>query len=179
MAAVNRLTFLLIVWSFPSAVILAQEPEVYYGKFLGKLNSYHHQVAGEVYAVDETTFLIKSFIYDGLGPDTFFWVGSSPRPGPQGLIVSDENGKTNVLGPYLNKDFTLKVPEQKKITDFRWFSVYDLTQQEAYGDVSISEGFEPPAPQVLTELSKRGHKVTSAAIQVSRVHVGRLDIYQR
>ena len=112
-------------------------------------------MAGEVYAVDETTFLIKSFIYDGLGPDTFFWVGSSPRPGPQGLpnnfgeviidqhfinllvaavaivglIVSDENGKTNVLGPYLNKDFTLKVPEQKKITDFRWFSVYDLTQQ--------------------------------------------------
>lgn len=93
---------------------------------------FHHflsKVAGEVYAVDEFTFLIKNFIYDGNGPDTFFWVGSSTRPGPQGFIIPNEKGRTNVLQPYLNKDFTLKLPDGKKITDVKWLSIYDLTLQ--------------------------------------------------
>ena len=87
------------------------------------------QVAGEVYAVDEFTFLIKNFVYDGNGPDTFFWAGSSTRPGPQGIIIPNEKGRTNVLQPYLNKDFTLKMPDNKKIIDVKWLSVYDLTLQ--------------------------------------------------
>lgn len=65
----------------------------YQGKYLGKLNSYHHQVAGDVYAVDENTFLLSGFSYDGNGADTFFWSGASNRPGPQGFIVPDEFGK--------------------------------------------------------------------------------------
>ena len=36
------LAYSLLVCALP--VILAQEPEVYNGKFLGKFNSYHHQV---------------------------------------------------------------------------------------------------------------------------------------
>jgi hypothetical protein len=36
-------------------------------------------VAGDVYAVDETTLLVKNFVYDGNGKDTFFWAGSSNR----------------------------------------------------------------------------------------------------
>lgn len=99
---------------------------VNYIPFISKLVT---QVAGEVYAVDEFTFLIKNFIYDGNGPDTFFWVGSSTRPGPQGFIIPNEKGRTNVLQPYLNKDFTLKLPDGKKITDIKWLSVYDLTIQ--------------------------------------------------
>jgi hypothetical protein len=65
----------------------------YRGKFLGKLNSYHHQVSGDVYAVNEFTFLIVNFNYDGNGFDTYFWSGASNRPGPQGFIVPDEYGK--------------------------------------------------------------------------------------
>lgn len=38
----------------------------YKGAFIGKLSSYAHQVAGDVYAIDEYTFLIKDFFYDGL-----------------------------------------------------------------------------------------------------------------
>ena len=87
------------------------------------------QVAGEVYAVDEETLLIKNFIYDGNGPDTYFWAGSSNRAGPQGFIVPDERGRTNVLKAYLNKDFTIKLFDGKKISDIKWFSVYDLTLQ--------------------------------------------------
>lgn len=65
----------------------------YQGKLIGTLNSYHHQVSGNVYAVDEYTFLLSGFSYDGNGADTFFWAGSANRPGPQGFIVPNEFGK--------------------------------------------------------------------------------------
>ena len=65
----------------------------YKGKYIGKLNAYHHQVSGDVYAVDEYTLLFTSFSYDGNGADTFFWAGASNRPGPQGFIIPDEWGK--------------------------------------------------------------------------------------
>lgn len=35
--------------------------------YLGKFNTYAHQVTGDIYAIDEYTFLIKNFFYDGLG----------------------------------------------------------------------------------------------------------------
>lgn len=65
----------------------------YQGKLIGLFNSYHHQVSGNVYAVDEFTFLLSGFSYDGNGADTFFWAGAANRPGPQGFIVPDEFGK--------------------------------------------------------------------------------------
>lgn len=66
---------------------------IYRGKSLGRFNSYHHQVTGEIYAVDEYTLLFRNFNYDGNGADTFFWAGASNRPGPQGFIVPDKHGK--------------------------------------------------------------------------------------
>lgn len=49
-------------------------------------------MSGNVYAVDDNTFLVVKFNYDGNGIDTFFWSGASNRPGPQGFIVPDEFG---------------------------------------------------------------------------------------
>ena len=74
-----------------------EEVEEYKGRLIGTFNSYHHQVNGEVYAVDDFTMLIKNFVYDGNGKDTFFWAGGSNRPGTQGFIVPNESGRTNVL----------------------------------------------------------------------------------
>ena len=145
------------------------------------------QVAGEVYAVDEETLLIKNFIYDGNGPDTYFWAGSSNRAGPQGFIVPDETGRTNVLKAYLNKEFTIKLHNGKKISDIKWFSIYDLTLQvfplclwvsslfnllssfsvkEIFGDVSIPEGFKLPSEQKLNQLSKRSNGVSSSVVVI-------------
>lgn len=42
---------------------------------------------GQIYAVDESTLFVKSFAYDGTGPDAFFWVGKTPRPSPDGYII--------------------------------------------------------------------------------------------
>ncbi|XP_051164876.1 protein Skeletor, isoforms B/C [Leptopilina boulardi] len=156
------LTFLLI------SKVLAQEneDESYNGRYLGKLNTYHHQVGGEVYVVDEYTLLFKSFIYDGNGADTFFWAGSTNRPGPTGFIVPDEWGHTNVLGPYTNREFTLTLPDNKKIRDIKWFAVYDINSQNTFGDVHIPEEFDPPLPQKILQLSKRKHNVSSDAIEI-------------
>lgn len=43
----------------------------YRGQFIGKFNTYAHQVSGDVYAIDEYTFLIRNFFYDGLASGRF------------------------------------------------------------------------------------------------------------
>ncbi|KAF0312975.1 Protein Skeletor, isoforms B/C [Amphibalanus amphitrite] len=140
--------------------------EPYLGKFINKFNSYHHQVSGHVYAVDQYTILIKDFSYDGEGTDTFFWAGSNNRPGPRGFILPDEHDSTNVLQRYHNNDVTLTLPQDKKLSDIKWLAVYDLTVQDTFGDVYIPEGFEAPQPQSLTSLSRRGHGVSSGQIRI-------------
>ncbi|XP_019868942.2 protein Skeletor, isoforms B/C [Aethina tumida] len=138
----------------------------YKGKYLGKLNSYHHQVSGDVYAVDEYTLLLKSFSYDGNGADTFFWAGAANRPGPQGFIVTDEHGKTNVLDRYFNKDFTLTLPDNKKITDIKWFAIYDIWSQNTFGDIYIPEEFEPPTKQKISQLAGKKNGVVSEVVEI-------------
>ncbi|CAH0721351.1 unnamed protein product, partial [Brenthis ino] len=124
----------------------------YRGKYIGKLNSYHHQVSGEVYAIDDWTIVIVDFNYDGTGDDTFFWAGDSGRPGPLGFIVPDQNGKTNILERYNNEEVRLRLPEGKRVSRVTWLAVYDLASQNAFGDVYVPEQFEAPAPRALTPL---------------------------
>ncbi|KAH8026983.1 hypothetical protein HPB51_000694 [Rhipicephalus microplus] len=103
------------------------------GLYIGKINTYAHQVSGHVYAIDEYTILIKNFFYDGLGQDAFFWAGSSVRPSNVGFIVPDEEGKTNKLQPYTDKDIYLQLPNKRKITSIRWFAVWNLREHANYG----------------------------------------------
>ncbi|KAM7304885.1 hypothetical protein ISCGN_014785 [Ixodes scapularis] len=81
------------------------------GLYIGKINTYAHQVSGHVYAIDEYTILIKNFFYDGLGQDTFFWAGSSVRPSNVGFIVPDEEGK-------IQPEASLASPRRARVTSF-------------------------------------------------------------
>ncbi|XP_026328014.1 protein Skeletor, isoforms B/C, partial [Hyposmocoma kahamanoa] len=137
----------------------------YRGKFIGKLNSYHHQVSGDVYAVDEWTLLLVDFNYDGTGDDTFFWAGDSGRPGPQGFIVPDQNGKTNILERYYNDEIRLTLPEGKRISRIKWFAIYDIGTQNAFGDVYVPDEFEAPAPMTLAPLAAPPH-VSSQPVKI-------------
>lgn len=74
--------------------------------------------------------------------------------------------RTNILDRYFNKEFTLKLPDNKKITEIKWFAIYDLSTQNDFGDVYIPEGFEPPRPQRITGLSEESHDVSSGSIVV-------------
>ncbi|KAG7297570.1 hypothetical protein JYU34_019613 [Plutella xylostella] len=121
----------------------------YRGAFIGKLKSYHHQVSGDVYAVDDWTILLVNFNYDGTGDDTFFWAGDSGLPGPQGFIVPDENGKTNVLERYFDAEVRLILPEGKRLSRLKWLCVYDIATQNTFGDVAIPDDFEAPTERTL------------------------------
>lgn len=156
--------FLPIYYVFTA---LAQDDDgPYKGKYLGKINSYHHQVSGDVYAVNEYTLLLIQFNYDGNGADTFFWSGAANRPGPQGFIIPDEFGKTNVLEKYFNKDFTLTLPDKKKITDIKWFAIYDLWSQNTFGDIYIPEEFEPPTVQKISQLVGKSNQISTDALEI-------------
>ncbi|CAH2096688.1 unnamed protein product [Euphydryas editha] len=138
----------------------------YRGKFIGKLNSYHHQVSGDVYAVDDWTILLVDFNYDGTGDDTFFWAGDSGRPGPLGFIVADQHGKTNILERYNNEEVQLKLPDGKRVSRITWLAVYDLASQNAFGDVFVPDEFEAPAPRALTPLvAAPGAKLSSQPLK--------------
>ena len=67
---------------------------------------------------------------------------------------------------YLNEDFILKLPSLKKIRDLKWFSVFDLTTQNNFGDVYIREGFEAPGYQTLTEIYGDKYSVSSKSVIV-------------
>jgi len=169
MSFVTGILFLAILVNFNMA-IFEEEEKPYRGMLIGSLNSYHHQVSGDVFAVDANTILLQNFVYDGNGKDTFFWAGSTNRPGSKGFIVPDQSGRTNVLDRYLNEEFTIELPSQKKVTDLKWLSVYDLTTQNNFGDIYIREDFEPPGYQTLTDIPAtdlgKSHSLKSAAVVV-------------
>ncbi|XP_060806924.1 protein Skeletor, isoforms B/C [Amyelois transitella] len=139
------------------AVVLegrAQDEEgPYRGKLIGHLNTYHHQVSGDVFAVDDHTLLLVNFNYDGTGEDTFFWAGDAGRPGPQGFIVPNEYGKTNILERYHDAEIRLKLPEGKRLSRIKWLAIYDIRSQNAFGDVYVPDEFEPPAPRTIGSLA--------------------------
>nr|XP_023011646.1 protein Skeletor, isoforms B/C [Leptinotarsa decemlineata] len=161
-----RSVFFVVLFATLDSSISQDEDGPYRGKFLGKLNSYHHQVSGDIYAVNDWTLLLNSFSYDGNGADTFFWAGAANRPGPQGFIVPDSNGKTNVLERYFNKDFTLVLPDKKKITDIKWFAIYDIWSQNTFGDIYVPEGFEPPTVQKISSLVGKVNGITTESVEI-------------
>lgn len=144
---------LILLVSAKDCVSQEEEDGPYRGKFIGKLNSYHHQVSGDVYAVDDWTILLVNFNYDGTGDDTFFWSGDSGRPGPQGFIVPNEHGRTNILERYYNAEVRLALPEGKRISRVKWLAIYDIGSQNAFGDVYIPDEFESPAVQSVGPLA--------------------------
>lgn len=143
---------------------IASTSAEYLGAYLGKLNSYSHQVNGDVYTIDEHTFLIKNFFYDGLSQDAFFWAGSSIRPSNKGFIIPSEDGRTNRLQRYTNRDITIRMPDDRRITSIRWLSVWDIRSSKNLGDIIIPEGFEPPTPKKISEFSRLAHSVRSETV---------------
>eukprot|EP01130_Rhizamoeba_saxonica_P018400 TRINITY_DN9194_c0_g1_i1.p1 TRINITY_DN9194_c0_g1~~TRINITY_DN9194_c0_g1_i1.p1 ORF type:complete len:537 (-),score=166.80 TRINITY_DN9194_c0_g1_i1:52-1662(-) len=92
--------------------VLTQSMEVYIGSLDGA-----HKVVGEVYAISSTQIRIDGFSYDGTAPDAYFW-GGSGSPSEDGYIIPDENGGTDPLEEYTNKDIILSLPGALDTTDY-------------------------------------------------------------
>ena len=48
---------------------------------IGSFVNLHHQVTGDILAMDSHTLVLRNFTYDGTAPDAFFIAGSSSLPG--------------------------------------------------------------------------------------------------
>jgi hypothetical protein len=67
---------------------------------LGSFNMQAHLLAGEVFALSDRVLEIRSFVYDGQGPDAFFWADSGAQPSAAGNPLWD-GGPTNSCGATL------------------------------------------------------------------------------
>ncbi|XP_065354155.1 protein Skeletor, isoforms B/C isoform X2 [Calliphora vicina] len=145
-------------------------PEPYYGRFIGQFTNFAHGIKGSIYAVDESTLFIKSFAYDGTGPDAFFWVGKTPRPSPEGFIIPYPEDYTGIDPPILkahnNTDIILRLPMGKRIKDIRWLSVWCRRFTVDFGEVFIPPGIDVPKPRVLPEFKRLAHGLRSSNISV-------------
>ena len=88
------------------------------------------------------------------------------RPSNIGFMVPDENGKTNKLRQYVNKDITIRIPDDKKINALKWLAVWDIRDNKNFADLYIPDGFQPPAPQEISELSRLSNEVRSGPITI-------------
>ncbi|BFF91520.1 protein Skeletor [Drosophila madeirensis] len=145
-------------------------PEPYYGRYIGDFTNFAHGIKGHIYAVDESTMFVKSFAYDGTGPDAFFWVGKTPRPSPDGYIIPYPEEYTGVDPPILqahNKtDIILRLPMGKRIKDIRWLSVWCRRFTVDFGEVFIPPNLDIPKPRVLPEFKRLAHGLRSSNISV-------------
>ena len=76
-------------WIFPILVLSRSCCAPFSGGLVkaGAFQNYAHGIGGEVFIRDEKTLVIKGFTYDGSGPDTFFWAGTSQAPTSEGTIL--------------------------------------------------------------------------------------------
>ncbi|XP_064550220.1 protein Skeletor, isoforms B/C isoform X1 [Drosophila montana] len=145
-------------------------PEPYFGRYIGQFTNFAHGIKGAIYAVDESTLFVKSFAYDGTGPDAFFWVGKTPRPSPEGYIIPYPEeyigSDPPVLQAHNNTDIILRLPMGKRIKDIRWLSVWCRRFTVDFGEVFIPPGLDVPKPRVLPEFRRLAHGLRSSNISV-------------
>ncbi|KAM8703020.1 hypothetical protein ACLKA7_005376 [Drosophila subpalustris] len=145
-------------------------PEPYYGRYIGQFTNFAHGIKGSIYAVDESTLFVKSFAYDGTGPDAFFWVGKTARPSPEGYIIpypeEYKGSDPPILQAHNNTDIILRLPMGKRIKDIRWLSVWCRRFTVDFGEVFIPPSLDVPKTRVLPEFRRLAHGLRSSNISV-------------
>uniref|UniRef100_A0A2A4J7G6 DM13 domain-containing protein n=1 Tax=Heliothis virescens TaxID=7102 RepID=A0A2A4J7G6_HELVI len=166
----DKISDLLDKLCTPVGTVTSRRPEPYYGRLIGRLTQYAHGIRGTVYAVDESTVYVRGFAYDGTGPDAYFWVGDTPQPSPEGILVPYPEDYTSrdppILTAHSNSDILLKLPGGKRLRDIKWISVWCRRFTVNFGDVFIPPGLDPPRPRVLPEFKRLAHGLRSGNISV-------------
>uniref|UniRef100_A0A147BHR9 Protein to be involved in spindle matrix formation n=1 Tax=Ixodes ricinus TaxID=34613 RepID=A0A147BHR9_IXORI len=138
------------------------QQKTYLGKKLGDLSAGKHGVFGTLYAGSGKALILEDFSYDGTAPDAFFMVGTSSQPSKDGIVLTNEAGSTARLSAYSSKTIVLKLPSDKVVTDYRWFSVYRKDAEMSLGEVAIPSDFDYP----------RERSIGSSLSGAHRTHVG-------
>ena len=123
------------------------------GTHIGQLRGSEHSISGSLYALDESILLLKRFEYDGEAEDAFFWVGTSgEKPSTTGTILpypfggvyynSEDKDAPFLFGVFNgSQEIRLTLPEELKVTDLRWFSVWTRAGKRSLGEVIFPPGF--------------------------------------
>ena len=94
-------------------------------------NGLFHEVAGQLTVIDDCTLEITGFTYDGLGPDVYFYTGSS---------AEYNDGNNFIIGPRLNGNrwseqrIRLHIPAGQTLDDFDRISVWCIDFDINFGD---------------------------------------------
>lgn len=145
---------------------------VYKGTYIGKFSTLHHDVVGDVYAVDNITIYVEGFSYDGEAPDAFFFAGNkTPEPSNRGFIIPDERGRSEVLGPYRSQNLVLRFPKTKKgqrsLNDVQWVSVWCRKFAIDFGHVKVPRGIKLPQSQVAIGLESDSPQMRASAVMIA------------
>lgn len=118
--------------------------------FIGRLSELSHDVSGKVSAISPKTLLISDFTYDGLGPDTFFLIGTFGTPeqnAEDGTILSypydgraydffDQNPA--IIGNSFNKEeVMLHLPDDISLDQIAWLSIWCRQVERNFGSVNF------------------------------------------
>ncbi|CAN7999297.1 unnamed protein product, partial [Ixodes pacificus] len=136
----------------------------YHGIKIGPLKTQAHGVRGDVYAANDVNFYIANFYYDGDAPAAHFQIGTESEPGPHGTNLPDENGSTAPLKGYRGANITIRVPDNKKITDFKYLGVWCESFGVNFGHVVIPSDFKLPQPQTIATSVTGAHGVKIGSV---------------
>nr|XP_033323000.1 protein Skeletor, isoforms B/C isoform X1 [Megalopta genalis]XP_033323001.1 protein Skeletor, isoforms B/C isoform X2 [Megalopta genalis]XP_033323002.1 protein Skeletor, isoforms B/C isoform X1 [Megalopta genalis]XP_033323003.1 protein Skeletor, isoforms B/C isoform X1 [Megalopta genalis]XP_033323005.1 protein Skeletor, isoforms B/C isoform X1 [Megalopta genalis]XP_033323006.1 protein Skeletor, isoforms B/C isoform X1 [Megalopta genalis]XP_033323007.1 protein Skeletor, isoforms B/C isoform len=174
---VSGLVLLLFVCSL-SHFCDASRGSDYYGAYIGPLNcsSDGNQnvsckgIKGVVYGVDDSTFFIKGFTYDGAAIDVFFWANNGTTPGPNGYIIPyppvELGREPQELQAYHNADIILELPAGKKIRNANWLSLWCRRFAMSVSSVPIPQNITIPKVRMLAEFTRLAHGLRSGNISI-------------
>merc|ERR1712109_430749 len=121
--------------------------------YLGSFSNHLHGISGDMYSIDgiDNQLHIRRFKYDGTGTDTFFWAGTKGEiPDSDGFVMeypfkgqfySYDDVNVPVLPEFFGdeKPIVLILPNDVKVYDLMWISVWDRTWSTSFGEVTLKE----------------------------------------
>uniref|UniRef100_A0A0N4Z7T6 Protein Skeletor n=1 Tax=Parastrongyloides trichosuri TaxID=131310 RepID=A0A0N4Z7T6_PARTI len=132
-------------------VINTYDPQ--YGVYIGEFSNLSDgEISGKVYVINETSFQVLNFTYNGNAQDLYFWLDKTERPTKDGIKIPTFEYGIAELGKFdfkQNDRVVLNLPKRYKITNFKSLSLYSLNSDVNYGSVIMPDGLSPPKPQFL------------------------------
>ena len=115
------------------------------GTKVGDFVKHQNEIAGTVYAVDESTLSVNEFTYDGAGTDVHFVVGADGKPSGEGTILTflfEGKESTSLISAFDAEDIVLTLPTNLKVTELAWLSVWSGESGINFGELIFPEKIE-------------------------------------
>ncbi|OWA53816.1 putative Protein Skeletor, isoforms B/C [Hypsibius exemplaris] len=122
-------------------------------EWLGTFETLAHGINGEVYAEDDHTLVIKSFVYDGESEDAFFILTKTENVEEPFEYLADELGSKEPLGTYMNEDIRLRLRPGTTLADYKTLSVYCNKYKVDFGHVVFGK-YPKPMVRSMVPLGK-------------------------